>query len=182
MQENSIYDKIFLKRGYMNKKLTESLEKYLMAVFDLSKLQSNIKVKDVSAFLKIGGPSTADAIKTLASKGFINYVPYGTISLTAKGASAIEIKKYRHYTIVKFLNNVLDIPIKDAELNADYIEYSMTEDVLQKFVHYLDFMGQCSCKEPKWIKSCKETLKNGEIPSKCTACHNSSNGCNCCGK
>ena len=182
MQENSIRGKIFTKRGLMGKELTESLEKYLLAIFELSKIQNNIKVKDVSCYLKIGGPSTADAIKTLASRGFINYVPYGNISLTSKGIETIEIKKYRHDTISKFLNNVLDIPIKEAELNANYIEYSMTEDVLKKFVHYLDFMSQCSCKEPKWIKSCKETLRNGEIPSKCTACHNSSNGCNCCSR
>lgn len=165
----------------MAKELTESLEKYLLAIADLLKKNSEIKVKDVSNYLKIGGPSTADAIKTLAARGFINYVPYGTISLTPKGASAVEIKKYRHNTISKFLNLVLDIPQNEAEINANSIEYSMTEDVLTKFVHFLDFMGQCSCKEPKWIKSCKNTLKNGELSDKCRACASDGKGCSCCG-
>ena len=165
----------------MPKELTESLEKYLLAIFELLNQKENIKVKDVSAYLKIGGPATADAIKTLAARGFINYVPYGTISLTPKGASAAELKRYRHRTISKFLNNVLDIEQNEAEKNANAIEYSMTEDVLIKFVHFLDFMGQCSCKEPKWIKSCKSTLKDGKMSDKCTKC-SSENGCNCCGK
>ena len=163
----------------MEKELTESLEKYLLAIFELSKKTDNIKVKDVASYLKIGGPATADAIKTLAGKGFINYKPYKTISLTPKGASAIEIKKYRHNTICKFLNKVLEIPACEAEQNSTAIEYSMTEDVLIRFVHFLDFMEQCSCKEPKWIKSCKSALSNGEISAKCKECSCSSKGCNC---
>ena len=58
------------------KRLTESLEKYLFAIYNLSKSNSNIIVKDVSSYLGIGGASTATAIRTLAQKGFINYVPY----------------------------------------------------------------------------------------------------------
>ncbi|MCR4880559.1 MAG: metal-dependent transcriptional regulator [bacterium] len=166
----------------MAKELTESLEKYLLAICELLREQKSIKVKDVSSYLKIGGPATADAIKTLAARGFINYVPYGTISVTAKGASAIEIKRYRRNTISKFLNMVLDIPEKEAEKNAIAIEYSMTEDVLTKFVHFLDFMGQCSCKEPKWIKSCKSTLQDGKLSKKCQACGAEGRGCGCCGK
>ena len=166
----------------MQKDLTESLEKYLLAIFELLKTQTEIKVKDVSSYLKIGGPATSDAIKTLVARGFINYVPYGTITLTAKGASAIEIKRYRRNTISKFLNMVLDIPTKEAEQNAIAIEYSMTEEVLTKFVHFLDFMGQCSCKEPKWIKSCKTTLQKGELSPKCQECSRGNNGCGCCGK
>ncbi len=165
----------------MAKELTESLEKYLLAIFELLEQKGSIKVKDVSSYLKIGGPATADAIKTLAARGFVNYVPYGTITLSPKGASAIELKLYRHKTISKFLNNVLDIEQNEAEKNANAIEYSMTEEVLTKFVHFLDFMAQCSCKEPKWIKSCKTTLKDGKMSDKCTKC-SSGNGCNCCGK
>ena len=181
MQENNFYDKIFLKNEVcMAKELTESLEKYLLAVFELLSQKENIKVKDVSAYLKIGGPATADAIKTLAARGFISYIPYGTITLTPKGASAAELKRYRHRAISKFLNNVLDIPKNEAEKNANAVEYSMTEDVLTKFVHFLDFMGQCSCKEPKWIKSCKNMLTEGKLSKKCQDCTSGSTECNCC--
>ena len=106
----------------MPKELTESLEKYLLAIFELLNQKENIKVKDVSAYLKIGGPATADAIKTLAARGFINYVPYGTISLTSKGASAAELKRYRHRTISQFLNNKFKI------IN---IVYNITRGVIQ---------------------------------------------------
>ena len=67
------------------KPLTQSLEKYLLAIYNISKNNSNIIVKDVSKYLGLGGASTATAIKTLAKYGFINYVPYGNITLTKEG-------------------------------------------------------------------------------------------------
>lgn len=165
------------------KMLTESLEKYLMAVYELSKQNDSVMVKDISSYLKIGGPSTAEAIRTLAERGFIDYVPYSDIKLTEKGIIAIDIKQYRQETISKFLNKVLNIEKSDAEKNASAIEYSMTEDVLKKFVNFIAFMEQCSCKEPKWIKSCKHSLDDGQISEKCTACISGGAGCgSCCGK
>ena len=52
----------------------------------------------------------------------------------------------------------------------------MTEDVLIKFVHFLDFMKQCSCKEPKWLNSCKHNLETGELSNKCSNCLSGCNG------
>lgn len=162
------------------KKLTESLEKYLFAIYDISKNNSYIIVKDVAQHLKIGGASTATAIKTLAKKGLINYVPYGNITLTQEGINAIQLKIYRHNTISNFLNLVLEIEKTSADENASAIEYSMTEDVLIKFVHFLDFMKQCSCKEPKWLNSCKQSLSDGCISEKCTNCVSGCGGCKGC--
>ena len=160
----------------MSDKLTQSLETYLLAIEQLTENKKAIIVKDVSEFLNIGGASTADAIKKLKEKGYINYVPYGNITLTDKGEKTVIIKKYRHNTITEFLNKVLDIDIKKAEENADKIEYSMTEEVLARFVNFLDFMKQCSCSEPKWLKSCKSSLENGAINEKCKSCQG---GCIC---
>ena len=159
----------------MNNDLTKSLETYLLAIDTLLEQKASIIVKDVSEFLKIGGPSASDAVKKLKEKGYVNYEPYGNITLTELGEKTVIIKKYRHSTIVNFLNQVLDIELKEAEINADAIEYSMTDDVLNRFVNFMDFMKQCSCKEPKWIKSCRTALKDGQMSEKCQKCSG-----NCC--
>ena len=165
------------------KTLTQSLEKYLLAIYDISKNNSNILVKDISKHLGIGGASTATAIRNLAKKGLINYVPYGNITLTKEGENLIQLKIYRHNTISNFLNQVLEIEKNSADKNASIIEYSMTQDVLIKFVHFLDFMKHCSCKEPKWLNSCKHSLKNGQILEKCTNCVAGKSGCgDCCSR
>ncbi len=162
------------------KTLTQSLEKYLLAIYDISKNNSHIIVKDVSKYLGIGGATTATSIKTLAKKGLINYVPYGNITLTKDGINLIQLKMYRHNTISNFLNQVLEIERTSADKNASVIEYSMTEDVLIKFVHFLDFMKQCSCKEPKWLNSCKHSLRDGQISEKCINCVTGCGSCRGC--
>jgi len=162
----------------MSEGLTKSLETYLLAIDTLLEQKDSIIVKDVANFLKHGGAATSDAVKKLKEKGYVNYEPYENITLTSLGEKTVIIKKYRHTTITNFLNQVLDIELNKAEINADALEYSMTEDVLERLVNFMDFMKQCACPEPKWIKSCKLTLKDGKISEKCAVC---SGGC-CCSK
>ena len=176
--KNNIISNFYDNISSMNEKLSKSLETYLLAIDKLIEQNGSIIVKDVSAFLNIGGASTADAIKKLKEKGYVNYEPYGNITLTSLGEKTVIIKKYRHETITKFLNQVLDIELSKAEKNAEAIEYSMTDDVLTRFVNFMDFMKQCCCPELKWIKSCKSSLENGEISEKCKSCNG---GC-CCSK
>ena len=160
----------------MEKNLTKSLEVYLLAIDKLLEIKTSIIVKDVADYLNIGGASTSEAIKKLKQKGYINYQPYGNITLTSQGENYVFLKKYRHNTISKFLSKVLGIDIKSAEENAEKIEYAMTKDVLVRFVHFMDFMEQCMCGEQKWIKNCKSSLKTGEMNEKCKSCNG---GC-CC--
>ena len=160
----------------MKEKLTKSLETYLLAIDTLLETKKKIIVKDVANYLNFGGATTSDAIKKLKEKGYINYEPYGNITLTSLGDETVIIKKYRHGTITKFLNRVLDIDIEQSEQSADKMEYSLDDDVLSRLVNFLNFMEQCSCSEPKWVKSCKTCLNTGEMSENCKGC---SGGC-CC--
>lgn len=154
----------------MKNELTESLEKYLLAIYEITNVNKAARVKDVSNYLKIGGPATSDAIKTLAERKFINYVPYGIITMTLKGKKKAKEKTERHRVISNFLEKVLMIEKETVDLNARKIEYSMPEDVLEKFVLFLSFMEKCSCKEPKWVKSYKHFLENKKMREKCEIC------------
>ena len=160
----------------MNDELTESLEKYLLAIYEIVSINQAARVKDVSNYLNIGGPATSEAVKTLAKKKFINYVPYGIITLTEKGRKKAKIKIERHKTI----------PSDDIEKTSKQIEYSMPTDVLEKFIKFLTFMETCSCKEPKWVKSYKHFINNGELQDKCKTCINTNKSgsieceCKCC--
>lgn len=165
-------------------RLTESLEKYLLAIYEITKANKAARVKDVSNYLKIGGPATSDAVKTLASRNYINYVPYGIITMTQKGTKKAKEKIERHKVISNFLEKVLFIKKNEIELNAKRIEYSMSEDILDKFIKFLTFMENCSCKEPKWKKSYKYFIENNAAQEKCKACmENKENFSNshCCG-
>lgn len=167
----------------MKDELTESLEKYLLAIYYIIQENKAARVKDVSKYLNIGGPATSDAVKTLAERGFINYVPYGIITITEKGEKRAEEKIYRHKTISNFLEKVLQVDSENVQDSAKSIEYAMPEDVLEKFVSFLSFMENCSCKEPKWVKSYKYYATQGEMQDKCKTCMTKTNfdNNNCCG-
>jgi len=164
----------------MKNELTESLEKYLLAIYEIVKTNKAARVKDVANYLNIGMPSTSEAVKTLAERKFINYVPYGIITMTKKGQTKAQQKITRHKIISNFLEKVLMINTEKVQQEASQIEYSMNEDVLDKFVMFLDFMDNCSCKEPKWIKSYKYYSKNSSMPDKCKNCTSCKNSCGCC--
>jgi len=166
----------------MKKQLTSSLEKYLLAVYEITKENQAARVKDVSNYLKIGAPATSDAIKTLAKKGFINYIPYGIITMTEKGKKKAVEKIFRHEKIMAFFQNVLNLDEENAQKSADSIEYSLPEIALSRFISFLDFQSCCSCKTPKWKQSYDYYSKNDEFKTCCQECMKNPDQCSCCNK
>lgn len=171
-----------------NKKLTAGLENYLCAIYAIEKQNKAARVKDIAKILEIGAPTVSETMKVLEKKEYINYEPYGLITLTKPGIKLVEKKLKRSEIISNFLKEVLLVDENQISENAKKIEYGLSEDVLEKFVRFLTFMQTCSCKEPKWIKSFKYYAKNGKLQEKCSSCiakckENASckDNSNCCG-
>lgn len=152
------------------KKLTSSLENYLCAIYKIEKVNNAARVKDIANALSIGAPSVSEAMKVLEKKEFINYEPYGLITLTQQGKKLVVKKQKRNEIIFNFLRDFLLVEDSLLVENAKKIEYCLDEGVLEKFVRFLTFMQTCSCKEPKWVKSFKYYAENGELQEKCHSC------------
>ena len=168
MSSINLYDIIIpMKKG---KKLTESFENYLCAIYEIEKKNKAARVKDIANFLSIGAPSVSEAMKALEKGQYINYRPYSLITLTSKGEKLVVEKLKRNEIISNFLKNVLLVEGSIVAKNSKTIEYGMDEAVLEKFVRFLTFMQTCSCKEPKWIKSFKYYAQNGKLQDKCNSC------------
>lgn len=160
--------------------LTQSLQKYLVSIYDLVLLNTACRVKDVSAKMSVGMASSSEAVKSLAKKGYVNYEPYGIITITAKGKKAVDMINARRNIVSDFLKKVLMIDEKDLEICTNNLEYYVPEKVLLQLVSYINFMNKCSCSKPKWKKSFEDFAQNGEMP---VGCQNCQNGCSCsCGK
>lgn len=152
------------------KTLTASTENYINAIHKIVGINKVARVKDISKMLEIGASSVSEALKPLAENGFINYEPYGVITLTSKGEKVAKELAKRRETICNFLENVLLVDKEIVDENAGKIEHGMSKEVLEKFIRFLTFMQKCSCKEPKWIKSFKYYSQNGELQDKCNSC------------
>ena len=166
------------------KELTKSLENYLLAIYEIVQESKAARVKQVAQKMSIGNASTSEAIKTLAKRGYINYEPYGIITLNRKGKKLIENKIERHRIICNFLEKILMMEPAKVDEAAKNIEFSMTEDILKRFVEFLTFMETCTCKEPKWVKSFQYFVKEGKMQDKCGLCiknKKSFDNSKCCG-
>jgi DtxR family Mn-dependent transcriptional regulator len=158
------------------KSLTPALENYLRAIYIIVKKNQAARVKDVATFLNLGASSVSEALKNLAANEFINYQPYGIITLTAQGKSAAEDLCKRHEIIRNFLENVLMVSgEKELELGVKSIEHSIDKKILDKLVCFLQFMQTCACKEPKWLKSYKYFSDKNKVTKACGDCINHAN-------
>lgn len=82
-----------------------------------------------------------------------------------------DLKTYRHNIIKTFLNQILELDEDEAQTNTQSIENAMSENALTKFVHFLDYITQCTNKN-----SCSSHCQNRN-----TNCSNSGNCSSCCG-
>jgi Mn-dependent transcriptional regulator len=117
-------------------KLTASLENYLCAIYKIEKQNKAARVKDISNLLSIGASSVSEAMKILERGKYINYQPYGLITLTSKGEKLVIGKLKRNEIISDFLKDVLLVNEASITENAQKIEYGLSEDVLEKFVRF----------------------------------------------
>lgn len=152
------------------KNLTASMENYLKTIYCIVEEKKAARVKDISKSLNIGPSSVSEALKILAQKEFINYEPYGIVTLTDEGNAVAEEINARHTIIKNLFKNVLMVSEDLSEQSASQVEHFMHEEVMKKFVMFLTFMETCSCKEPKWIKSFKHYAQNEELSEKCQKC------------
>ncbi|MBN2618924.1 MAG: metal-dependent transcriptional regulator [Spirochaetales bacterium] len=87
--------------------LTPSLEDYLEAILQLEKKNRVARVKDIASALGVQMPSVSGALKSLKSKGMIDYEKNSFINLTDEGKK-IAVRVYeKHKLLVSFFQNVL---------------------------------------------------------------------------
>ena len=83
--------------------MTSSNQKYLKAVYTLSKIDESIRVVDIAAELSVSKASVCSAMKRLERKGFVKHELYGDVRLSPAGKKAakamitsdLRIKQYQ---------------------------------------------------------------------------------------
>lgn len=119
-------------------KLSASLEDYLEIICNYAEAEKNIRAIDISKELKISRASATEALKKLASKGFINYERYETISLTESGKNIAQKVVSKHRILQNFFENILNLPEEEASLNACKIEHVITENAFNKIAQIVE--------------------------------------------
>jgi len=126
--------------------ITSSQEDYLEAIYHTVEAKGAARAKDIGAAMGVHGSSVTQALRALAQKKLINYVPYDVITLTDDGMTvAVDVVK-RHETLAKFLHNVLGLDEKTADEGACRMEHAIDGLILDRLIKFVENY-ETSCRE-----------------------------------
>ncbi len=154
----------------MTKKLSATLEDYLGVILKFQREKRFARVSDISSSLKVAKSAVTAALKSLASKGLVNYHPYEPVTLTEEGERQAEEIVLRHGIILDFLGEVLAIEPKEAESIACKMEHAIDPYALEKFVCFLAFIRTRSGKGKTWLADFQGFIQSGVGGRTCKQC------------
>ncbi len=127
----------------MKTKLTESLEDYLEAIYNITYTKGVVRGQDIADKLGVANSSVTSALKSLSTRELINHIPYETITLTDEGIKLARRIVEKHRIFKDFFLNVLAIDPDVAEACACGIEHHIPDEVADRFADFLKMQKSC---------------------------------------
>ena len=150
--------------------ITASLEDYLEAIFHIIEEKEAVRPKDIARRLKVSNSSVTGALRSLAEKSLINYAPYDVITLTANGKVAARDVIRRHEALRDFFVKVLAVDFKEADTGACQMEHSIPKVILERLIHFAEFVETCPRAGAKWIAGFGYHCDQGATKEVCERC------------
>ena len=117
--------------------ISKAVEEYLKTMYVLKKQNGNVRVTDIANKMNCSKASVNKALYNLKDNNLVNYESYGTIKLTKEGEELAR-KILEAYDIVYlFLKDVLDLEKEDAEMEAEKIKSTITDNTINKLAKYV---------------------------------------------
>ncbi|MGB9735326.1 MAG: DtxR family transcriptional regulator [bacterium] len=122
--------------------LSESLEDYLVDIFEEFSKGNVVRIKDIARKRGVKLPSVVSAIKALTEKHILNHERYGYVMLTDYGFELARNLFERKKTLLYFLINTLDVPEHVALNDAHKMEHGLSKETLESLIYLTNFMKQ----------------------------------------
>ena len=150
--------------------ITASLEDYLKAIAHIIAEKKAARAKDISERLGVTMSSVTGALHALSQRGFVNYEPYEVVTLTEKGTETAREVMRRHEGVRDFLVKVLAVEEKTADKVACDMEHSVSTDVLERFIRFVDYLEICPRIGANWIEEFASYYKDPDHLDDCEKC------------
>ncbi len=124
----------------MENVLSESLENYLEAIYEICLELPAARPKDISEALAVSGPSVTGALKALSERGLIDYAPFGLITLTEEGLKYARGVSRRHGVLRRFLVDILSVDAEEADAAACRLEHGISPLIFERLTALLDHL------------------------------------------
>ena len=133
--------------------LSESLEDYLEAILQITGENGVAWPRDIARVMAVSNASVTGALRALAERDLINYVPYMSVTLTAKGKEHAREITRRHETLRGFLRDFLEVEPTLADETACKMEHILSPEIIQKFARLASFVQSIPCGNKQWLHS-----------------------------
>jgi len=154
----------------MAKQLSGTLEDYLEAIYRIEQQKRVARPRDICEAQGVAGSTVTAALKSLSDKDLVNYEPYGLVTLTERGRKQAESLAVRHRIIRDFLEEILDLPPRQAESTACGMEHAVDERALQRFVCFLAFMRRHCPQGARCLEKFREFVDEATEGRTCREC------------
>lgn len=131
--------------------LSQSMEDYLEAIYQLQRQRAAVHVKDIAERVGVRPPSVSAALDGLRERGLIAHEPYGTVTLTDQGRRTAEFLMRRHQALTTLLRDILGLEGDEAEAEACEIEHAMSPRTLARLLALIDFVERCPRGGEEWL-------------------------------
>lgn len=119
------------------KRLSQSLEDYLEALYLLSREKQVVRVKDLVKQMQVRSPSVIGAINRLMALGLVEYEHHSHVALTKPGEEKAKHIYRRHMLLFSFLKDVLGVSPETAGSDACKIEHLVSGETLEQMEKFL---------------------------------------------
>ena len=140
--------------------LSASLEDYIETIYHIVEEKQVARAKNIADHLGVSRASVTEALRTLSSKGLINYAPYEVITMTPAGRIVAEDVIFRHTTLKKFFTEILTIDDETAEDGACKIEHAAPPQVISRMIDFMKFVKSSPELEKSLINNFREFIKS----------------------
>jgi len=116
-----------------------SQENYLTAIYRNLDNDGEIKPNLLASKLEISNAAVTDMLRKLSRNGLVDYKKYKGIRLTEEGKSYAKNMLRRHRIWEVFLNQTLGMPWDKVHDEAEKLEHSSSNEMINLLEEFLDF-------------------------------------------
>ena len=121
------------------KRLGRATEDYLKAIYHLEEKGRAVSTSSLSELIGVSPPAVTKAIRQLADKGLVRYVPYKGVALADEGRR-IALEMVRHHRLLEtFLHDVLGYSWDEVDAEAERLEHHISEKFEAAIDKLLDY-------------------------------------------
>ncbi|MFC1849259.1 DtxR family transcriptional regulator, partial [candidate division CSSED10-310 bacterium] len=120
--------------------VSESLEDYLLIIFQLIQDKKRARVKDIAEKKGVKMASVSAALKRLARERLIDYTARECVEITKEGENLVRRLINRRDQVKRFLNKVLGLSEDLAQRDAGGMEHHLSLETLDRLAAFQGFL------------------------------------------